>query len=90
MQYDMVCTCAVVSPVLQPLQPVDEVVDDLLPRLGGQVVEVSEDPAHLGGVALVVDHALLLQPGERATMKLVVILLVGGADFLFLAATGRG
>ncbi len=73
MQYDMVCTCAVVSPVLQPLQPVDEVVDDLLPRLGGQVVEVSEDSAHLGGVALVADDALYYHNLERGQYKKCVV-----------------
>ena len=45
-------TGAVISSILQPLQPGDEVVDDLFPRLGRQVVEVSEDAAHLGSLAV--------------------------------------
>ena len=40
-------TCTVVSTVLEPFQAVDQQVDDLLPCLGGQVVEVSENTTHL-------------------------------------------
>ena len=41
-------TCAVVSSVLQPLKAIDQEVQDLLLGLGGQVVEIGKDSAHLG------------------------------------------
>ncbi len=41
---------AVVAAVLKALQPRDQVVDDLLPRLGRQVVQVGKDSAHRVGL----------------------------------------
>ena len=43
-------TSTVVSPVLQPLEAGDEEVQDLLPGLRGEIVEVGKDPAHVGGL----------------------------------------
>lgn len=46
-------TGTVVSSVLEPLEAVDEVVEDLLPGLRGQVVEIGKDSTHL---LLLPDH----------------------------------
>jgi len=48
----LLVTCTVVASVFQPLESIDEEVEDFFPRFGGQVVEVSEDSAHLEKVIL--------------------------------------
>jgi hypothetical protein len=42
----LIVTGAVIAAVLESLEPVDQQVQDLLPGLGGQVVEVRKDTAH--------------------------------------------
>ena len=50
-------TGAVVTAVLKSLESGNQVVYDLLPGLGGQVVEIGEDSAHFGFDLVVVEVA---------------------------------
>ena len=45
-------TGGIVAAILEPLEPTDEFFEDFLPRLGSEVVEVSENSAHLASISL--------------------------------------
>lgn len=46
--YFFFITCGVIASVFQPLESVDQELQDLCPLLGGEVVQVSEDSCEQG------------------------------------------